>query len=115
MKRIFGSALILALVSVPALAASNSQSVTFPDTVKVAGSQLSAGEYKVSWTGNDANAQVTISKKGMTPVTLQAKVVDQKHDHNGVTTNAEGGANVLQVIQLSRVSLVIEGAQVAGQ
>ncbi len=50
----------------------------------------------------------------MTPVkTCRAKVVDQKKYHNGVTTNAEvGGANVLQVIQLSREP-GDRGAQVA--
>lgn len=115
MRRLIASAFLATFLSIPALAASNSQTVTFPDAVKAGGTQLSAGEYKVTWTGTGSNVQVTIARKGMAPVTLQAKVVDQKHEHNGVTTNAAGGANVLQTINLSRVSLVLEGPEAAGQ
>jgi hypothetical protein len=48
-------------------------------------------------------------------VTVPAKVVDQKHDNNGVTTNTQGGANVLVTINLAKVSLVLGSEPVSGQ
>ena len=115
MKRFFEAAFIVALMSIPALAASNSQTVTFADSVKVGATELPAGDYKVSWTGTGSSVEVTIARKGAVTVTLQAKLVEQKHERSGVTTDSHSGANILQVIQLRQVSLVVEGPQAAGQ
>jgi hypothetical protein len=107
MKRIFGFVLACTLLSIPALAASNSQTVNLPSAVQVGSTQLPAGDYKVTWTGTSDSAQVTFTKKGVPPVTVPAKVVKQKHDHTGVTTNTNGDKDVLQVILLDSVSLVL--------
>jgi hypothetical protein len=107
MKRIFGFVLACIILSIPALAASNSQKVTLPSAVQVGSTQLPAGDYKVTWTGTGSSAQVTLAKKGVQPVTVPAKVVAQKHDHSGVTTNTTDGKEVLQVILLDKVSLVL--------
>ena len=107
MKRIFGFVLACIILSIPALAASNSQTVSFSSAVQVGSTQLPAGDYKVTWTGSGDSAQVTLSKKGVQPVTVPAKVVEQKHDHTGITTNSKGDKDVLQVILLSNVSLVL--------
>jgi hypothetical protein len=107
MKRFFGLALACTILSIPALASTNSQTVNLPSAVQVGSTQLPAGDYKVTWTGTGDSAQVTLAKKGVQPVTVSAKVVEQKHDHNGVTTNANGDKEVLQVILLSNVSLVL--------
>jgi len=114
MKHAFSIALIVALLSIPAFAADNSQTVTFHDPVKVGSSQLPAGDYKISWTGTGSSVQVTISKKGVAPVTLPAKLVEQKHNRSGVTTNAVNGSNVLQTILLSHVSLIVGGPEAGG-
>ena len=107
MKQIFGFVLACAILSMPALAASNAQTVNLPSAVQVGSSQLPAGDYKVTWTGSGDSAQVTLAKKGVQPVTAPAKVVEQKHDHTGVTTKSNGDKVVLQVILLSKVSLVL--------
>ena len=107
MKRFIGLALVCTILSIPALAASNSQTVNLPSAVQVGSTQLPAGDYKVTWTGTSDSAQVTFTKKGVPPVTVPAKVVKQKHDHTGVTTNANGDKDVLQVILLDSVSLVL--------
>jgi len=107
MKRIFGFVLALTFLSIPAFAASNSQTVSLPTAVQVGSTQLPAGDYKVTWTGTGDGVQVTLAKKGVQPVTVSAKVVEQKHDHTGVTTNAIGGKDVLTVIFLSKVSVVL--------
>jgi hypothetical protein len=115
MKRIFGFALILASLSVPALAAKNSQTVTFGDPVKVGSTQLPAGDYKVSWTGNGSSVQVTIADKSKNAVTVPAKLVDAKNGHVAVLTNTVGGVSVLESIQLDKLSLVIGNPTSAGE
>ncbi len=115
MKRIFGFALILASLSVPALAAKNSQSVTFVSPVKVGATQLPAGDYKISWTGAGPSVQVTIADKSKNTVTVPAKLVDAKNGHVAVLTNSVGGVSVLETIQLDKLSLVIGSATAAGE
>lgn len=115
MKRIFGFALIVASLSVPALAAKNSQNVTFNDPVKVGSTQLPAGDYKVTWTGTGSAVQVTIADKDKKTVTVPAKMVDAKNGHVAVLTNTVGGVTVLQSIELSKMSLVIGSATSSGE
>jgi len=111
MKRFFGYALLLASLSIPALAAKNSQSITLTDPVKVGSTQLAAGDYKVTWTGTAPNVQVTIAAKGKASVTVPAKLVDAKNNHVGLQTNTEGGVEVLQTIQLDNANLVLTGGE----
>jgi hypothetical protein len=115
MKRFFGFALLLVLSCAPAFAGTNSQSLTIPTSVKVGTAQLAAGNYKVSWTGSGASAQVTIAKDGKTVATATAKVVDEKHNYNSVTTITQGGVNLIETIQLNKVSLVFGTAPTSGQ
>jgi hypothetical protein len=115
MKRFFGFALLVASLSVPAFAAKNSQNVTFTDAIRVGSTQLPAGDYKVTWTANGSNAQVTIAEKGRASVTVPAKLIDAKNGHVAVLTNTVGGVEVLETIQLDNLSLVIAGATGSGE
>jgi hypothetical protein len=115
MKRFFGFALLVASLSVPAFAAKNSQNVTFTDAIRVGSTQLPAGDYKVSWTANGSNAQVTIAEKGKASVTVPAKLIDAKNGHIAVLTNTVGGVAVLETIQLDNLSLIIGGATGSGE
>jgi hypothetical protein len=114
MKRLIGYALIMASLSVPAFA-KNSQSVNLPETVYVGSTQLAAGNYNVTWTGNGSNVQVTIAQKGRATVTVPAKLVDAKNGHIGVTTDHVGGIDVLDSIQLPNLTLQLTGATAFGQ
>jgi len=115
MKRFFGFALLVASLSVPAFAAKNSQNVTFTDAIRVGSTQLPAGDYKVTWTANGSNAQVTIAEKGRASVTVPAKLIDAKNGHVAVLTNSVGGVEVLESIQLDNLSLLIAGATGSGE
>jgi hypothetical protein len=115
MKRFFSYALIVAAFSVPALAAKNSQSITLDNAVKVGATQLSAGDYKVTWTGTAPNVQVTIAAKGKTSVTVPATVVDAKNGHVALQMNSVNGVEVLQGIQLSNVTLTLTGTTSSGE
>lgn len=118
MKRFFGIASMLALLSIPAFAAKNSQTVQLPSTVSVAGTQLPAGDYKVSWTGTGPTVQVTLKQEDTSKpatVSFSAKLVQQNHDRPVLTTNSQGGMNTLESIELNHVSLVLSGSPAAGQ
>jgi hypothetical protein len=114
MKRLFGYALMVALTAAPALAAKNSQSLNFASPVKVGTTEIPAGDCKVTWIGTGDNVQVTIAENGKT-LTIPAKLVAEKHSRKGYVVNREGGTDQLQVIQLSEVSLQLEGATASGR
>ena len=118
MKSFSGIALMLVLVAVPAFAAKNSQSVQLSETVSVAGTQLPAGQYKVSWTGTGSTVQVTLKQedagKGAT-ASFAARLVRQDHDRTELTINSQGGVKSLESIDLNHVSLVLSGSPAAGQ
>lgn len=108
MKRIFGTALLLALFALPSFAANKPQAVTFVHTVQVGSTQLPAGDYKVSWTGTGKDVQVTIEAKGKPSVTAKAVLVNAKHDFTSVLTTSVNGTQVLDGIDFSNVSLTIQ-------
>ena len=117
MKKTIGSLILVTIFSFTAFAASpNSGTVQIPAAVKVGGTEIPAGSYKVSWTGTGDNAQVTL-KQGKHTVTTAAQVVDEKHPQNGVSTKTENGSRVLTQIQFRDKTLVFHetSATVAGQ
>jgi hypothetical protein len=114
MKRFFGYALMLALVSAPAFAAKNSENLDIAEAVTVGTTQLPPASYKISWTGTGSNAQVTLAH-GNVSVTVPAKLVEQKNSPTSILTETKGGSNQLQAIYLNKVSLVLAGAPAAGQ
>jgi hypothetical protein len=114
MKRYFGYALMLALMAAPAFAAKNSQSLNLATPVKVGTTELPAGDVKVSWTGTGDSVQVTIAQNGKT-LTIPAKLVEEKHTHKGYVVSREAGADQLQTIQLSNVSLQLDSATASGR
>jgi hypothetical protein len=105
MKRFVAYAAVLALFSAPAFAARNSETINISEPVTVGTTQLPAAEYHVTWTGTGSSAQVTLAH-GKSVVTLPAKVVDQKNGVNSVLTSTKSGTNVLEGINLNKVSLV---------
>ncbi len=114
MKRFFGFAMLLVLISAPAFA-KNSQTVNIPENVNVGTTKVAAGAYKVEWTGTGSNVQVVVSKEGKTIVTAAAKIVDEKHDYKAVTTLRKDGTDVLETIILGKQTLVFETAPTSGQ
>ena len=114
MKRLFGYALMLTLTAAPALAAKNSQSVTFASAVKVGTTEIPAGDVKISWTGTGDNVQVTLAENGKT-VSIPAKLVEEKHSHAGYVVSRANGADQLESIQLNNVSLQLASPSASGQ
>ena len=114
MKRFLGYAAVLALLSAPAFAAKNSENITLSEAVTVGTTQLPAADYRVTWTGQGSAVQVTLAH-GKSTVTLPAKLVEQKNNISSVLTENKGGSNVLEGINLNKVSLVFSSSPNAGQ
>lgn len=106
MKRFFGFALIVALLTVPAFAAKNSKKVTLTTDVKIGSTELKAGSYQVTWTGDGKEVQVTIAQKGGATVTVPATVVDAKNNHVGAVISTVNGSSTLKTIMLDDRNLV---------
>jgi hypothetical protein len=117
MKKVIGSLILVTIFSIATFAADAGKgTVQLPSTVKVAGTELPAGSYKVTWTGTGDNAQVTL-KQGNHEVTTTAQVVSQKRSQNAVVTKSENGTQVLSQIQFRDQTLVLNEtpASVAGR
>src|SRR5579863_2890486 len=114
MKRFLGYAAVLALLSAPAFAAKNSETVSISEPVTVGTTQLPAAEYHVTWTGTGSAAQVTLAH-GKSVVTVPAKLVDQKNNMPSVLTQSKNGSNVLEGINLRQVTLVFTSSPNSGQ
>lgn len=115
MKRICGYALILGMLSIPAFAAKNSESLTVGTPVKVGSTQLAAGNYDLTWTGTGTAVQLSINQNGKTIVTVPAKAVQSKSGVVSISTDHQGGVDVLQSIQLHKVNLVLTGSTASGE
>src|ERR1035437_4208729 len=114
MKRFFGFALMVALLSIPAFAAKNSDTITISDNVTVGSTLLPPATYKVTWTNTGSDAQVTFVH-GKTTVTFPAKLADQKNGANSILTDSKSGTSVLHAIYLNKVTLTVAGTPASGQ
>ena len=111
MKRYIGLAIALLALSLPAFAAKNSASVTLATPVTIGSTKLAAGDYNISWTGADANVQVTIAQNGKKVVTVPAKLVNAKNGYTSIDTATENGSTVVKEILLDKLTLDLSAAQ----
>jgi opacity protein-like surface antigen len=110
MKRLLVFAVMFALFSAPAFAARNSQTMTVPVAIKAGSTELTPGDYNVTWTGSGSNVQVTFARNRKVIVTLPAKEVDQTNKNEGFDTSNQGGVEILQSIRMKNMSLVLESS-----
>jgi hypothetical protein len=108
MKRFFGFAMMLTLLVAPAFAAKNSQTVNLPSAMKVGSTDVTPGDYNVTWTGSGPEVQVTLTRNRKVIVTLPAKLVEQTNKNEGLDVDTQGGVQTLQAIRLRNMSLILE-------
>jgi len=112
MKRFLAFAVIVCSLSLPAFAAKNSADLTIIKTVNIGTTQLPAGDYKVTWTGTDANVQISIVKSGKTVATAPAKLVPTNNKSaSGVQVKNVNGVSEVQVIQLNKMDLELQNPE----
>jgi phage tail sheath gpL-like len=116
MKRFFGFASMLALLSAHAFARNTKpQTVIIPEAVQVGSNQLAAGTYMLAWTASTGSeGEVTLTRGGKNVITFAAKAVVEK-TNPGVDTFTNGGVKTLTAINLNNLSLQVDGAPHPGQ
>lgn len=107
------SVLVLTLLSSALYAApKNSDRVTFHDPVKVADTQLPAGDYKVVWDGNGPDVKVSFLQGKKTVATTSATLVQERSSiGTAVRLRTESdNSQVVTGITFKNVSLNFEGS-----
>jgi uncharacterized protein with FMN-binding domain len=110
MKRYLVATTMLAMVSLPAFAAKNSQTVSVPSAIKAGSAQLAPGNYEVTWTGSAPDVQVTVTQNHKVIVTLPAKLVVETNKNEGLETDSQGGVDTLHAIRMRNSTLLLESS-----
>jgi len=109
MKRILGLGLVLALFSLPMLAAKNSQVFYVPANVRIGDTQVPEGRIDVTWTAAaGSQVQLTIKTQNGKTMTVPASVIEEKHNAASVMTSVAGGVLQVQGFRTKTASFVIQ-------
>lgn len=88
--------LVLALaltIAISAFAATNSTKLSFSSPSQVAGQQLAAGTYKVTWSGTGENVEVKLAQ-GSKIVTVKAKLVETPQKNRNYAKGVDQSGNL---------------------
>jgi len=89
----------------------NSSNVDLDQAVKVAGTQLAAGQYKVRWEGSGPDVQVSFLKGKKVVATTSARIGSAvKNEENAIETGTIDNAVVLRAIDMKNLSLRFDNA-----
>jgi phenolic acid decarboxylase len=115
MKRILGLGLLLALFSLPLLAAKNSAVFVLAFDVRVGDIQLPQGHWNVTWTETSGSqVQLTIKagdkKRETKTITIPAQVIQGKQSNATVGTVVLNGVRYLKEIQTKEARFIIQDA-----
>jgi hypothetical protein len=114
-KRALAIAFILSSLPFAASAATkNSAHVVLDSPVTVGTTEVPKGNYKVEWTGTDANAQVTFTS-GQWTKTIPAHIVAEKNGVEAQTTTVKGDKTFLTALELHNATLVFADSARAGE
>jgi hypothetical protein len=104
---IMGAAALMLLASAFA-GAKGYTSVELLQPAKVAGQELKAGEYRVSWEGEGQDVAVTLGR-GKSKVGTRGKLVDRQNAEKGVVMkkNGDGAYHVTEIRLDGKRSLVL--------
>lgn len=95
------SLLVLALLLATTAFASDRGSLTLSDTTSVNGTQLQAGNYNLSWTGNGSNVELSIMKGKKVVATTPARMVEMnspaRDSSNVINTNTDGSRSLSEI------------------
>lgn len=92
-------------------ASTNSSNVQLDQPVKVAGTQLAPGRYKVTWEGSGPEVQVHFLDGKKVVATAPAKIQEVRNGQDGaIETDSIDNAVVLQAIDLKNMTLRFDGA-----
>ncbi len=112
MKPILGLGLLLALFSLPLLAAKNSYVFELPFDVRVGDVQLPQGLCVVTWTETSGSqVQLTIKTKNNKTTTIPARMIQEKQSEARVETTVVNGVKYLKELQTKEARFIIQDTQ----
>jgi hypothetical protein len=96
-----GLLLGLALLLATSAFAANKGSLSVVDPVTIAGKQLAAGQYKVTWDGSGSSVQLNIMQGKNVVATVPARVVELNNAANSdsavISSNSDGSKTLSQI------------------
>jgi hypothetical protein len=75
------------------------------DTVHIGSAELAPGEYKMTWTQNGSNAEVTISQYKRIIVRVPARIAQVRSGQHGPVLHTDSVSNTLTGVDLPKVSI----------
>jgi phage tail sheath gpL-like len=100
---------VFAMLLIPVLAFAadkNSAKVQIDEPVKISGTQLAPGQYRLTWEGNGPDVTVSFLEGKKTVATAPAKLVNASHDQPAIETVATpDNAQLLKAVDLSHLTI----------
>lgn len=106
--RAFFALLFLLALPVASFAAKNRKEVTFDTPTRVGNTQLEAGTYKVTWSGDGPQVEVTFSQHGNTVTTATAQLSNDPSPYDSAVEVGpdSDGSVVLRQLDFKNLELV---------
>ena len=106
-KFLFTAAMMFLIPALAFAGQKNSANVELVQPVKVAGTQLAPGDYKLIWEGNGPEITVSFLSGKKTVATAPAKLVNDRNNQPGAieTDTAKDNTVTLQAVDLKNVTI----------
>lgn len=105
-------AVILVLLAVSGWAGDKMKAnIQIYDTVNVGSTQLTPGDYKMTWTESGPNAEVTFAQGGKAIATVPAEITTERSVFSGPALFTDKASHTLTGVQLPKVLLSFTGKE----
>ena len=110
-KPLFTAVMVFAVPALAFAGPKNSANLNLDQTVKVAGTQLAPGQYRLIWDGTGPDITVSFTEGKKTVATASAKLVNNQENEEAIETfTAADKTTVLRAIDLKKHSIQFENA-----
>ena len=104
------STVVLVLLSVSGWASDKMKAnIHIYETVHVGSTQLAPGEYKMTWTENGSDAEVTFAQGRRVIATVPAQITEKNKVYDSPALFTDSASNTLTGVQFSKVLLSFTG------
>lgn len=110
MKSLSAAAIVFIVPALAFATPKNSANVELDQTVKVAGTQLAPGQYKLIWEGSGQDLMVSFTEGKKTVATVPAKLVSNPDNLDAVETDTVADNTILRAIDLKKITIQFENA-----